>query len=115
MTDTTDIAGPSGRKVTLQEVVTDQPGQGLAYRFRFVAPGISRHGDDAAFEQVSRDMEHLCTVYALPRVAVGGPLPSQIIISLADRPTEFGQAAPEATQFFEAFNIDGETCVLEDY
>ena len=36
-----------------------------------------------------------------------GPQPSQIVISLADRPVPFGQPDPEATQFFEAFRPEG--------
>ena len=60
-------------------------------------------------------MEHLCNTYALPRVPNQGPRPSQIIISLSDRPVEFGTADPEATQFFEAYAVEDEACVWEIY
>ena len=115
MADDAHIEVPSGQPVTLLEVVTGQPGDGLAYRFRFVAPEIARERGEADFDMIGRDMEHLCNTYALPRIATGGPVPNQIIISLADRPTEFGEPVPEATQVFEAFTIEDDTCVLEPF
>ena len=36
-----------------------------------------------------------------------------IVISLADRVTEFGVSDPEATQFFEAFRLSNDTCIWE--
>ena len=115
MADDAHIAVPSGQPVTLLEVVTNQPGEGLAYRFRFVAPEIAREKGEADFETIGRDMEHLCNSYALPRIANGGPVPNQIIISLADRPTEFGDVVPEVTQFFGAFAIEGDVCLPEPF
>ncbi|MEZ5913987.1 MAG: DUF6497 family protein [Paracoccaceae bacterium] len=37
----------------------------------------------------------------------------QVIISLAEAPVEFGVAAPEVAQFFEAYSRDGDRCVWE--
>ena len=51
--------------------------------------------------------QHLCQNFALPRISDIGPQPSQIVSSLSDRPVPFGEAAPDATQFFEAY-----TCLL---
>ncbi|MGB5558411.1 MAG: DUF6497 family protein [Paracoccaceae bacterium] len=115
MSDATPIPVPSGQPVTFHEVLTDQPGQGLAYRFRFVAPDIARDKGQADFELIGRDMEFLCNSYALPRIANGGPVPNQIIISLADRPTVFGEPDPDATQFFEAYSVDGDACMWEPF
>lgn len=111
--DTVDspIPVPSGHTVVLQDVVTSAEGStGLAYRFRFVAPWIA---DEPDFHLVSKDMEYLCEAYALPRLSNIGPSPSQIVVSFADRPVEFGVSAPEAIQYFEAFRPEGASCVWE--
>lgn len=105
------VAVPSGQAVTFVEAVQNEPGpEGLTARFRFVAPAIGP-GGGVDFVTAAADMAHLCQAYALPRIAVTGPLPVQVVISLSDRPVPFGEAAPDATQFFEAYRIEGETCV----
>ncbi|MDB5660085.1 MAG: hypothetical protein JWS10_2700 [Cypionkella sp.] len=107
---------PSGQAVRFVEVVMNAPGTtGLVARFRFVAPAIAKHGGSVDYDVATVDMEHLCNSFALPRVASTGPRPSQIIISLADRDVPFGEAAPEATQFFEAYQIDGDACIWEAF
>ena len=91
---------PSGLKATLQERLTDRLDGEPAHRFRFVAPAFKGVGD--VFEQVWDDLEYLCTNYALPRLAEDQTTPGQVIISLADRPSEFGVADPSVFQVFEA-------------
>ncbi|MDU8913246.1 DUF6497 family protein [Aestuariicoccus sp. MJ-SS9] len=105
------LAVPSGMPVTFHEMLWDQPGQGLTYRFRFVAPEIGPGG--RAFEEVALDMEHLCQTYALPKLAAIGPKPAQIVISLAQKSVEFGQPAPDVPQFFEAYRVEDDTCIWE--
>lgn len=63
-------------------------------------------------DPVHDDVVWLCQSWALPRVAGSGPRPSQIIISLADRRSEFGTYDPEVLQLFEAFKIptDKDSC-----
>lgn len=110
------IAVPSGQVVTLQDVIWNAPGpDGLVARFRFVAPAIARDGGTVNFEVASADMAALCQTYALARLSEFGPAPVQVIISLADQPLPFGEAAPEATQFFEAYSLDGNTCIWEAF
>ena len=53
--------------------------------------------------------------FALPRIPGIGPQPSQLIISMADRALPFGEAAPEAIQYFEAFRLENGQCVWELY
>lgn len=107
------IPVPSGQDVRLLDVIRDQPGPGgLTYRFRFVAPAIAQGVD---FEAAAADMEHLCRTYAIPRLAQIGPVPAQVIVSLADRPLPFGEAAPDVTQFFEAYRIEGDDCIWEAF
>jgi hypothetical protein len=110
------IIVPSGQHITLQDVVWNAPGpDGLTLRFRFIAPDISAEGGVVDFETASQDMLWLCQNYALPRVSNTGPQPAQIIISLSDTETPFGQAAPDATQFFEAYSLKDGICTWEVY
>jgi hypothetical protein len=111
------VAVPSGQAVTLLDVIRDAPGdEGLTVRFRFVAPAIARDGGTVGFAEAEADMQHLCDTYALPRaLTVTGPRPERIVIALSDRPVAFGAAAPEATQFFEVYAIDGDTCRWEPF
>ena len=109
------IPVPSGQEVRLLDVIHNQAGpQGLTVRYRFVAPAIAP-GGGVDFEVAAADMLHLCQTYALPRVTSGGPQPVQIVISLSDVPVDFGAAAPEITQFFEAYSLDGDTCIWEAF
>ena len=110
------IAVPSGQIISLQDVIWNAPGPvGLVARFRFVAPAIARGDGAVDFATASADMLHLCQIYALPRVADLGPTPSQIIISLASAAVPFGSAAPEVTQFFEAYRVEDQICIWEQF
>ncbi|WP_246020453.1 DUF6497 family protein [Aliigemmobacter aestuarii] len=110
------IPVPSGQPVTLQDVIWNAPGpEGLTLRFRFVAPQIAREGGGVDFDTAAADMLDLCQNYALQRLSETGPVPNQIIISLSDVALPFGEAAPDATQFFEAFSIVDGQCVWDIY
>lgn len=110
------VAVPSGQEVTYVDTIQNQPGTaGLTYRFRFIAPAIARDTGTIDIEVAAPDMDHLCNAFALPRIPEGGPIPSQIIISLSDRPVEFGIPTPEATQFFEAYSIQDGLCIWEGF
>ncbi|MGC1502822.1 MAG: DUF6497 family protein [Sulfitobacter sp.] len=107
----TDV--PSGQPVELHEVLVDAVDSETWLRFRFIAPQIARDGAALEYDVVASDMMHLCTALALPysvEYALAGDV---IVISLADRVTEFGVPDPEATQFFEAFRPVDNTCIWE--
>lgn len=102
------VAVPSGREVVFLDVVANAPGPaGATARFRFVAPSAAKGEDWSA------DMQALCEGYALPRTTAMVPAPQQIVISLADRDVPFGEAAPEAVQFFESYRVEGTSCIWE--
>ena len=110
------IEVPSGQEVTLLDVITNVPGpEGLATRFRFLAPGIAREGGTVGAEAAALDMDFLCQSYAMARVAELGPQPGQIIISMSDMDVPFGETRPDATQFFNSYSIAEGTCVWEVY
>ncbi|RKF14913.1 hypothetical protein D6850_08580 [Roseovarius spongiae] len=102
---------PSGGEAYLHEVLAYTGGEKDVYRFRFVSEGFDP--DESDFDALQRDLAFLCDVIALPRVADLGPEPRQLVISLADRETEFGVPAPGARQVFEAFSIEGNRCIWE--
>lgn len=102
------VTVPSGRLVTFLDVVTNAPGaKGATARFRFVVPDLTAQDDASA------DMEALCNTYALPRIGGMVPEPQQIIVVLANQAVPFGQAAPDAVQFFEAYSVTNGSCMWE--
>lgn len=106
------IPVPSGQRVTLIDVIHDAAGpSGLTVRFRFLAPGIA--DGSVGFDAAAADMTALCQDYALPRIADPGPQPQQIVVSLHDRVLPFGEAAPDAVQYFEAYRIEDGACIWE--
>ena len=110
------IPVPSGQKVRFLDVIHGEPGpEGLTTRFRFVAPAIARDGGTVNAEAAQEDMAALCSGYALQRIAKTGPQPAQIIIALADREVAFGEPAPEATQYFEAYSLADGMCIWEPF
>ncbi|MGP3695741.1 DUF6497 family protein [Rhodobacter sp. NSM] len=115
MTETDPIPVPSGQEVTLLDTIWNEPGPaGLTFRFRFLAPAIAA-GGEIDYDMAYADMLALCETYVLPRVADILPAPEQVIVSLSDRPLPFGEADPEAVQFFEAFSIQDGHCILEAF
>ncbi|MDJ0821894.1 MAG: DUF6497 family protein [Paracoccaceae bacterium] len=106
-----DVPVPSGMPVTFHDMISDEPGDELTYRFRFVAPEIGQ--SDRGFIEVADDMQMLCTQYALPRIAEIGPPPAHIVITLMSEPTEFGVANANVTQFFESYSPQDGTCIWE--
>lgn len=114
--EASEIDLPSGQTVTWVETVNDAPGpNGIAIRFRFLAPAISRDGGSVSADQAQEDMQVLCDRFAVPRVANLEPRPGQIIISLSDRRTAFGVPDPEATQYFEAYSLGDGACIWEGF
>ncbi|MEO0752579.1 MAG: DUF6497 family protein [Pseudomonadota bacterium] len=101
-----DVEMPSGLTGHLQEIIVDDAA--ARYRFRFVAPAFST---GAGLETVAADLDHLCAEIALSEVPEG----AQIIISLADQPSEFGVAAPNVTQVFEAYRAENGRCMWEEF
>ncbi|MBU1277966.1 MAG: acetolactate synthase [Alphaproteobacteria bacterium] len=99
--DAQDVTVPSGQPVAFYETLMDRPAMGLTARFRFVAPELGLRIKTMPYEALEADLSALCESYALPRL--GEPMPSIIVISLSERPTEFGAPDPEVAQVFEAY------------
>ncbi len=104
---------PSGQPVELQEVLVDDLGAEIWLRFRFVAPQIARVGGTVTSGDAAPDMAYLCEAVAVPYIAEYSLTGQVIVVSLADRATEFGAMDPDATQFFEAFRLSDGICIWE--
>ncbi|MCU0905176.1 MAG: DUF6497 family protein [Tabrizicola sp.] len=103
---------PSGRDLTLIDIVTNAPGpSGATARFRFLAPGLS----EADLEASAADMQAVCDSFAVKRIDGMVPAPQQIIISFASAAVPFGEAAPDVVQFFESFRPENGACVWEAF
>ena len=110
------VTVPSGQPVEFVELVKDVPGvAGVTWRFRFVAPQISREGGTVPLDAVAGDMDALCEGFVLPHLADIEQVPDQVIISLADRAVGFGVADPDSTQFFEAYRVENTHCIWEGF
>ena len=106
---------PSGQPVELVEVLVEQQADGDWVRFRFIAPHIAREGGTITYAEAEPDFAHLCESFAVPYIAQYELTADVVVISLADRAVEFGQADPEATQFFEAFRLEDGACIWEEF
>jgi len=100
---------PSGQAVSFLERV-DREGM---VHFRFLAPQISRDTGDISLVDSEPDMLFLCETFAVPRL--GAVVPERVVITLADREVPFGEANPEATQFFEGFRVENGACIWEGF
>lgn len=107
---------PSGRSVTFLDSIWGTPGPaGLTIRFRFIEPDLPAALGRLDYAAQEADMQYLCESFALERIANTGPQPAQVIVSIADRETEFGAADPDATQVFESYSAQDGSCVWEAY
>jgi hypothetical protein len=110
------IPVPSGQPVTFVELVTDAEGiAGDTWRFRFLAPQIAREGGSVGLDAALADIDAICAQFIAPLLTDRGVALGQVIISLADRPVPFGETVPEATQYFEAYRLEGGQCVWEGF
>jgi hypothetical protein len=106
---------PSGQPVELQEVLAEELGGELWLRFRYVAPRIARTGEALEFAAIAPDFAYICENVALPYMAEHALAGQVVVISMADRPVEFGVADPGVTQYFEAFRPENDTCIWEGF
>lgn len=103
---------PSGLDLTLYELILENQYDGQIWaRYRFVAPDL----EQADFDRVAGDFPEICASFALPELDARGTHPEMIVLSYANRPIPFGEAAPDAVQFVESFRVDQGSCIWEVY
>ena len=103
---------PSGLEAGLQEVLRQEGAGdgGPVLRFRYVAPGLDK---GAGLAVVSADLEHLCNAHALANAPDAEAEGATIIVSIGDKPSEFGVPDPDVVQVFEAYTVENGTCIWE--
>jgi hypothetical protein len=112
--DVNALAVPSGQEITLQDIFWEEgDGAELVLRLRFIAPQIARATGTVDYDMAAKDMLYLCEHFVLPQIESGEDKPDQIIVSLSDIEVPFGEANLDATQFFEAYRIEGGACIWE--
>lgn len=87
----------------------------VVFRARYLMPEIARATGTLSYDDVIEDFVVLCESHALPLIRSDGFSPARIVVSLSDRPTEFGVPNPDATQIFEAFTVDDDACIWEQF
>ena len=108
------FAVPSGQPVSLQDIFWEE-GEPLLLRVRFTAPEIARVGGTVDYETAVKDMLYLWDSFVKPQIEQGADKPDQIILSFSDVAVPFGEADPDATQFFEAYSTKDGVCMWEVY
>ena len=110
------VTVPSGQPVEFVDLVKEANGTpDSIFRYRFVAPQIARDGGTIGIDAALEDIDALCKSFVLPQLEADAEMPERVVISLSDRPVEFGVPTPAATQFFEAFRIENGACVWEGF
>lgn len=119
MAEAGGIQTPSGQGVEfIQKIEAESVGNTSdlnekSIHFRFVAPTLSR---DQSYETVSQDLLYLCNSFAVPHLeAASGEMTSEVVISLAKAPSEFGELTPDIPKFFESFVVTNGACDWGDY
>ncbi len=101
------IPVPSGAAVYHQETLLDKRDTPAALRFRYVQLDLAQ---DADFFTVSEDLFALCQTHAVPNMGDNGAEVGQIIVSLANEETIFGETRPDVVQMFEVFTYTKGQC-----
>lgn len=109
------VSVPSGQAVSLSQVLVEETGKDSIVRFRFVAPAIAREGGSVGYDVAAADIDHLCRDLVIPYMADYALAANHVVISMSDRDVPFGEANPQATQFFEAYRLEDADCIWEAY
>ena len=107
------ISVPSGAEIALYDVILEADAQ--IARFRFVMPDIAVAGGHKAFADVVGDLQYVCDSVIVPALHGNGWSGGEVVVSVSDRPVDFGVYDPEVTQFFQPFRMEADACIWEDF
>jgi hypothetical protein len=108
-----EVALPSGLEAALLEGFVELQPDGARWgRFRYVMPALAEGAD---FDAVQQDFSALCEGQALPMLEATGETVALVVVSLMDKPMEFGQSDPGTVQYFESFAIRDGRCIWEEF
>ena len=107
------ISVPSGAEIALYDVILEADAQ--IARFRFVMPDIAVGGGRKAFSDVIDDLQFVCDSVIVPALHANGWSAGEVVVSVSDRPVDFGVYDPQVTQFFQPFRMEVDACIWEDF
>ena len=107
------IAVPSGLDIALYDVILESDTQ--IARFRFVVPAIAATGGQKGFADVIDDLQYVCDRVIVPALRGNGWQSGDVVMSVSDRPVDFGVYDPDVTQFFQPFRMEADACIWEDF
>jgi hypothetical protein len=108
-----EVILPSGLEAALMEGFVEVQPDGVRWaRFRYVMPALAEGAD---FDRVQMDFVTLCEAQALPMLNAAGEEVALVVVSLMDKPMEFGQSDPGTVQYFESFAIRDGRCIWEEF
>ncbi|MEY1556247.1 DUF6497 family protein [Yoonia sp. R2331] len=109
-----EVAVPSGVPMTLYDVRLEQEPEEVA-RFRFVSAAIDPAGAGRTFGDLVDDLQFICEQVVVPSLAANAWTGRSVVISVSSRETEFGIYDDSVTQFFQPYQITGDTCAWEEF
>ncbi|SHF42917.1 hypothetical protein SAMN05444339_10652 [Loktanella atrilutea] len=104
---------PSGLEISLYDVILDANSQ--VARFRFLVPDIAPDAGNKTFGDVIDDLQYVCDSVIVPALHDNGWVSGDVVLSVSDRPVDFGAYDSQVVQFFQPFRLEGDTCVWEDF
>ena len=72
-------------------------------------------GAGKTFADMVADLQYLCDNVALPSLAANKWAGGEVILSVSNIEIDFGETAPDVTQFFQPYEISGEACIWGDF
>ncbi len=109
-----EVAVPSGVPMTLYDVRLETEPEEVA-RFRFVSAAIDPAGEGRSFGDLVDDLQFICEKVVVPSLAANDWAGQSVVISVSSRETEFGVYDDSVTQFFQPYQIKGDTCAWEEF
>ena len=107
------ISVPSGLDIALYDVILEADAQ--VARFRFLVPEIAVTGGHKVFADVIDDLQYVCDRVIVPALHGNGWQSGDVVMSVSDRPVDFGVYDPDVTQFFQPFRMEADACIWEDF
>ncbi|MCF7699677.1 DUF6497 family protein [Loktanella sp. M215] len=107
------IAVPSGLEISLYDVILDADSQ--VARFRFLVPAIAPEAGNKTFGDVIGDLQFVCDSVIVPALLEHGWTTGDVVLSVSDKPVDFGTYDSQVVQYFQPFRLDRDTCVWEDF
>lgn len=108
-----ETAAPSGMSLSLMDVLFEEnpwSGESMVV-VRLLAPTLA--GGLAMPMTLRADMDWACHTWGLPAAATLSAPPDMVVVEMMAAPIERGLPAPDVTQVFEQYRLEGPVCIWE--